>query len=76
VRGLGAALLLLAPLASAAPARAQEDAKLLRFPDIHDDFVVFVYAGDLWRAPVAGGPAWRLTSHPGQELFPQISPDG
>lgn len=76
MRGLGAALLLLAPLASAAPARAQEDAKLLRFPDIHDDFVVFVYAGDLWRAPVAGGPAWRLTSHPGQELFPQISPDG
>jgi tricorn protease len=25
---------------------------------------------------VAGGPAWRLTSHPGQELFPKISPDG
>jgi tricorn protease len=48
----------------------------LRFPDIHRDFVVFVYAGDLWRAPAGGGEARRLTAHPGLELFPKISPDG
>jgi tricorn protease len=50
--------------------------RLLRFPDIHDDFVAFVYGGDLWRAQVAGGAATRLTAHRGLELFPRISPDG
>jgi tricorn protease len=67
---------LLAAPAAAADAPAPMDARLLRFPDIHGDFVVFVYAGDLWRVPVQGGPALRLTSHPGLELFPKISPDG
>ena len=50
--------------------------KLLRFPDIHGDEVVFCYGGDLWKAPVAGGIAVRLTAHSGQELFPKFSPDG
>lgn len=57
-------------------ASAPPEARLLRYPDIHGDFVVFVYAGDLWRVPVAGGPALRLTTHQGLELFPKISPDG
>lgn len=52
------------------------EARLLRFPDIHRDFAVFVHAGDVWRVPVAGGDARRLTAHPGQELFPKISRDG
>jgi len=55
---------------------ARAGTKLLRFPDIHGDRVVFVYAGDLWLAPVTGGTATRLTSHPGLELFPRFSPDG
>ena len=50
--------------------------KLLRFPDIHEDLVVFCYAGDIWKAPASGGTATRLTAHPGQELFPKFSPDG
>lgn len=50
--------------------------KLLRFPDIHGDKVVFCYAGDLWLAPSTGGTATRLTAHPGLELFPKFSPDG
>jgi len=37
---------------------------------------VFCYGGDLWKAPAGGGTALRLTAHPGQELFPKISPDG
>jgi len=63
--------LLTAPmLANAAPS------KLLRFPDIHQDRVCFVYAGDVYVAPLAGGSAFRLTSHAGQELYPKFSPDG
>ena len=55
---------------------AAEEARMLRYPTIHKDFVVFSYAGDLWRAPSAGGHAFRLTSHEGVELTPKISPDG
>ncbi|HEX8336839.1 MAG TPA: PDZ domain-containing protein, partial [Pyrinomonadaceae bacterium] len=51
-------------------------ARLLRFPDIHGDQIAFVYAGDIWTVPSAGGTARRLTSHPGLELFPKFSPDG
>jgi tricorn protease len=50
--------------------------KLLRFPDVHGDRVVFVYAGDIWTAPVKGGTATRLTASPGVEVFPRFSPDG
>jgi len=50
--------------------------KLLRFPDIHGDKVVFTYGGDLWTAPAKGGTATRLTAHPGEEVFARFSPDG
>ncbi len=52
------------------------ETRLLRFPDCHETFVAFVYAGDIWRAPIEGGTARRLTSHEGFELVPKISPDG
>jgi tricorn protease len=55
---------------------ASPEARLMRFPDLSQDAVVFVYAGDLWTVPRAGGAARRLTSHPGDELFPKFSPDG
>lgn len=58
------------------PLAASSPTKLLRFPDIHGERVVFVYAGDLYTAPLAGGTAFRLTSHAGQELYPKFSPDG
>jgi tricorn protease len=58
------------------PADAAAQTKLLRFPDIHGDKVVFTYGGDLWTAPAAGGTATHLTSHPGVELFAKFSPDG
>jgi tricorn protease len=50
--------------------------KLLRFPDIHGDKVVFTYGGDLWTAGTGGGVATRLTAHPGLEVFAKFSPDG
>jgi tricorn protease len=59
-----------------APLAANAETRLLRFPDIHGDEVVFTYAGDLWLASVDGGTARRLTAHPGLELFGKFSPDG
>src|SRR5436305_2870942 len=50
--------------------------KLLRFPDVSGDRVVFTYAGDLWTASVNGGTATRLTAHPGTETYAKFSPDG
>lgn len=50
--------------------------KLLRFPDLHEDQIVFSYAGDLWIVSSNGGAASRLTAHEGLELFPKFSPDG
>ena len=58
------------------PAAAAEETLLLRFPDVHGDRVVFTYAGDLWMASTDGGRAWRLTAHPGVEVFARFSPDG
>jgi tricorn protease len=50
--------------------------KLLRFPNVLHDRIVFSYAGDLWTVGTQGGTATRLTSHPGLELFAKFSPDG
>jgi tricorn protease len=77
-RSLLLVLLLLpcAALPSAAQPKREDLARLLRYPDIHGDTVAFVYAGDIWTVPAAGGTARRLTSHPGLELFPKFSPDG
>jgi tricorn protease len=63
-------------LAAAGNADAAVGTKLLRFPNVHHDRVVFSYAGDLWTADTQGGTATRLTSHPGLELFGKFSPDG
>jgi len=71
---VAALLALVLGAGSVSPASAQT--KLLRFPDIHGDKVVFTYAGDLWTAAASGGAATRLTAHPGLEQFAKFSPDG
>jgi len=58
------------------PSIAQDEARLMRFPDINKNLIAFVYAGDIWSVDANGGEARRLTSHSGMELFPKISPDG
>ena len=50
--------------------------KLLRFPDVSGDRVVFTYGGDLWATTTSGGTAARLTAHPGVETYAKFSPDG
>jgi tricorn protease len=47
-----------------------------RFPAIAGDTIVFTAEGDLWRVPLAGGVAQRLTSHPSEESHAAVSPDG
>src|SRR5512136_2030991 len=69
-------LLLLVSSTASAQSAAPGPTRLLRQPDIWGDEVVFVYAGDLWTAAASGGPARRLTAHPGDELYPKFSPDG
>ncbi len=63
-------------LSATAVAATAAETRLMRFPDVSKDRIVFSYAGDLWVVPRAGGRARRLTSHAGEELFPKFSPDG
>ncbi|HEX5482082.1 MAG TPA: S41 family peptidase [Terriglobia bacterium] len=50
--------------------------RLMRFPDVYKNQIVFSYAGDLWLVQADGGVARRITTSPGLELFPKFSPDG
>src|SRR6266436_6543108 len=68
-----AALILFTLTAAAA---AAPPAGYYRQPALHKDTLVFVSEGDLWKVSVNGGIATRLTSHPGEEGRPAISPDG
>jgi tricorn protease len=54
-----------------------DEARLLRFPSLNGNRVVFTYAGDLYTVSALGGVARRLTSDPkGFEMFARFSPDG
>lgn len=57
-------------------AQPAAEARLLRFPAIHGDKIVFTYAGDLYTVPAAGGVARKLTNDVGVEVFARFSPDG
>jgi tricorn protease len=68
-RLLPAISLALAPLMAA-------HAALPRFPQPFGDRIVLVANGNVWSVPKSGGTAVRLTSAPGQDMFPRVSPDG
>jgi tricorn protease len=87
--GLAAALLALAPSpataqdpeaqrATAAAPLPEGEAAWLRYPALSPDgsTLVFTWQGDLWRVPVEGGEAQRLTSHPAHDYRAVWSPDG
>ena len=61
---------------TALSAPAQEESRLLRFPTIHGNQIVFSHAGNLYSVAASGGLARKLTSHDGLEMFPRFSPDG
>ncbi len=68
-RSLPAIFLVLAPLMAS-------HAALPRFPQPFGDRIVFVANGNVWSVPKSGGTAVRLTSAPGQDMLPRVSPDG
>ena len=58
------------------PLQAQINAKLMRFADISDTHITFVFGGDIWVVEKTGGQAVQLTESPGEESYPRFSPDG
>lgn len=54
----------------------ETEARLLRFPAISGNQIVFTYAGDLYSVPSDGGTARKLTNDIGFEMFAKFSPDG
>ena len=50
--------------------------RLLRHPTASATSIAFAYAGDIWVTSREGGDARRLTSFPGEEYYPELSPDG
>lgn len=66
------ALGLLSLTAQAEPVQLARDAALS--PD--GKTLAFSWRGDLWRVPVTGGNAIRLTQHTAEESQPAFSPDG
>lgn len=57
-------------------AYAPQEARVLRFPTIFEDQIVFTYAGDLYTVDSTGGTARKMTNHEGYEIFARFSPDG
>jgi tricorn protease len=57
------------------PSSAAET-RMLRYPDIRHNKIVFCYGGNLYIASATGKNVKQLTSYPGEELLPKFSPDG
>jgi tricorn protease len=53
-----------------------DEGHLMRYANIHGDWIVFTYEDDLWLVPQDGGLAHRITSDPGVEAYAHFSPDG
>ena len=61
------ALLLQAPAA---------EARLVRYPHVHQNRVAFTYLSDIWTANLDGSDIRRLTVHTARDAWPRFSPDG
>ena len=49
---------------------------MFRYPDVSQNQICFVYAGDIWLVDKNGGLARKLSSPKGSEMFPRFSPNG
>jgi tricorn protease len=76
IKKAGVVLSLVLFLALSAAAADTEEARVLRFPAISEDTIVFGCAGDLYLVPASGGLARKITSDVGYEMFGRFSPDG
>ncbi len=57
-------------------AAGQTNARLMRYADVSDNQIAFVYGGDIWIVDKTGGTATQVTHSPGEESWPRFSPDG
>lgn len=48
----------------------------MRYVDVSETQICFVYGGDIWVVDKNGGMATQLTNSPGEESYPKFSPDG
>lgn len=55
---------------------SQINAKLMRYVDVSDTKITFVYGGDIWIMSKTGGQATQITHSQGEESYPKFSPDG
>ncbi len=76
MKSLKALLFVIFGLLLVSGAFAQPETRLLRFPAISGDQIVFSYAGDLYTVASKGGTARKLTNDIGFEMFARFSPDG
>ncbi|UCH83462.1 MAG: PD40 domain-containing protein [Candidatus Latescibacterota bacterium] len=63
-------------MAATGVAAIEPHAGMLRYPDVSETHIAFLYANDLWLVPKDGGVATPLASPPGAEAYPRFSPDG
>jgi len=75
-RSILLSILIVLPSRPTALAVDTSDTSFLHEPAIGAGRIAFAYADDLWTARVDGSDVKRLTSHPGPESSPYISPDG
>ena len=52
------------------------EARLIRYPHVHQNKVAFTYLGDIWTANTEGSEVRRLTVHTARDAYPRFSPDG
>lgn len=69
-------LFILLLIASLSNLNAQFSAKMVQYPDVSKNEIVFTYGNDIWIVDKNGGIARKITSPLGRETFAKFSPDG
>ena len=51
--------------------QAAPDARLVRYPHVHQNKIAFTYLGDIWTAATDGSDIRRLTVHTARDAWPR-----